>query len=527
MFWNKNKKLASIRKQWGKSIDKHRNFDLISSYLKLNSDLEKEQIVDDKTWEDLNLDPLFSLIDRNASGVGQQFLYSTLHQYEIDNKVLNKKNELIDFLKKNSDVSEKIQLALDNLSGISSYFIAYLVLSKSLPQFRFYKIFYLLSFASLISLLLIAYNGVFIFIFLGILLTNLIINKIFSSKIYEYFAGFSGLNNLLLSAILISEIKTDIKIDELEFIKSKKALLKSLKSKLGYLVIDKQYLGELALAMIEYLNMFMLFDLIAYYRSVNVLLKHQEELHEIFKAIGSLDASISVASYLEEVKYYCIPVFNNENKISFDKLYHPLLKGAISNSLNDIQKSVLITGSNMSGKTTFIKTLGVNIILARTLNFCLAQSISIPNLFVKTSIRRNEELEDGKSYFFIEIEAIKNFIDLANTNNKYIFLIDEIFRGTNTIERLASSTAVLNHLEKDNYVFVTTHDIELQELLQNSFLMYHFSEQIKDEKLFFDYKIKPGACSSGNAIKLLDLMEYPSSITEEANFIASKLNQKL
>lgn len=527
MFWNKKKKLASIRKQWGKQIDKHRNFDLISSYLKLNSDLDNEQIVDDKTWDDLNLDSLFSLVDRNSSGVGQQLLYSTLHQYEIDNKVLNKRNDLIDFIKENSDVREKIQLALNNLSGISSYFIAYLVLSKSLPQFRFYKIFYLLSFASIISLLLISYNGVFLFISLGILLTNLIINKIFSSKIYEYFAGFSGLNSLLLSAILISEIKTDRKIDELEFIKSKKTLLKSLKSKLGYLVIDKQYLGELALAMIEYLNMFMLFDIITYYRSVNVLMKHQEEIHEIFKAVGSLDASISIASYLEEVKNYCIPEFNSDDKISFDDLYHPLLKNPVSNSLQDIKQSVLITGSNMSGKTTFIKTLGVNIVLARTFNFCLAQSISIPNLIVKTSIRRNEELEDGKSYFFIEIEAIKNFIDLSNTNNKYIFLIDEIFRGTNTIERLASSTAVLKFIEKDNFVFVTTHDIELQELLQNSFLMYHFSEQIKNDNLFFDYKIKTGVCSSGNAIKLLDLMEYPSSITDEANIIASKLNQKL
>ena len=134
----------------------------------------------------------------------------------------------------------------------------------------------------------------------------------------------------------------------------------------------------------------------------------------------------------------------------------------------------------MSGKTTFIKTLGVNFILARTLYFCLATSISIPKLVVKTSIRRNEELEEGKSYFYIEIEAIKNFIDISDGNNKYVFLIDEIFRGTNTIERVASSTAVLKYIDNDNFVFVTTHDIELQEMLHNNFLMYHFSEQIKD-----------------------------------------------
>ena len=313
----------------------------------------------------------------------------------------------------------------------------------------------------------------------------------------------------------------------MELLKSKKVLLKSLKSKLGYLVIDKQYLGELALAMIEYLNMFMLFDIIAYYRSVNVLMKHQDEIHDLFKAIGSLDASISTASYLEEVKNYGSPEFNNDDKISFEELYHPLLKNPVSNSLQNIKQSLLITGSNMSGKTTFIKTLGVNFILARTLYFCLATSISIPKLVVKTSIRRNEELEEGKSYFYIEIEAIKNFIDISDGNNKYVFLIDEIFRGTNTIERVASSTAVLKYIDNDNFVFVTTHDIELQEMLQNNFLMYHFSEQIKDEEFYFDYKIKSGACSSGNAIKLLELMNYPKSITNEAHIISSKISQKL
>lgn len=522
MFWQKNKKLQSIRVQWAKTVDKHRNFDLISSYFKLQDNLEKQKIVDDKTWEDLNLNSVYSLLDRNISGVGQQYLFSLLHKYNSDKIDLERRSKLVEELKMNSELRESIQFKLLNLNGISSYFISYLLLSKSLPQFKFYKIFYILSLASLISLLLISYNGIFLILSLAILLTNLIINKIFSSKIYEYFAGFSGLNNLLLSALSISEIKTNSKIEELEFLKSKKSLIKSLKSKLGYLVIDKQYLGELALAMIEYLNMFMLFDIIAYYRSVNVLMKYQDEIHEIFKAIGSLDSSISIASYLEDVKNYCVPQFNNDDKISFEEINHPLLKNSVSNSLNDIKQSVLITGSNMSGKTTFIKTLGVNFLLAQTLNFCLGKSMWIPRLIVKTSIRRNEELEEGKSYFFIEIEALKNFIDSATNNEKYLFLIDEIFRGTNTIERLATSASVLKYLAKDNFVFVTTHDIELEQMLQNTFLMFHFSEQINEDNLFFDYKIKPGACKSGNAIKLLELMNYPEIIIKEANQIAPK-----
>ncbi len=462
-------------------------------------------------------------MDRNISGIGQQYLYHILHKYESDENVLKQRYELFSYLKENSALRENIQLKLLNLKGISSYFVSYLVLIKSLPYTKFYHVFYILSLASLVSILLISFNSIFLLVSIGILLTNLVINRIFSSKIYEYFSGFSGLNSLLQSAISISEIKTEKNIEEIEILKERKAILKSLKTKLGYLVIDKQYLGELALAMIEYLNMFMLFDIIAYYRSVDVLLKNQNEIHEIFKAVASLDTSISVASYLTEVEIYSNPVFNDRDTFSFTNLYHPLIKDAVPNSLKDINQSVLITGSNMSGKTTFIKTVGVNFILAQTLYFSLAESIKIPKYIIKTSIRRNEELEEGKSYFFVEIEALKNFIDLAKEDNKHLFLIDEIFRGTNTVERLASSTAVLKFLGVNNRVFVTTHDIELQELLQNNFGMYHFCEQVDDGRFFFNYKIKQGPCSSGNAIKLLEIMQYPKSIVDEANLIVKNL----
>jgi DNA mismatch repair ATPase MutS len=526
MFWRKKKRLRILRRYWGKALDKHRNVDLISSYYNLLKKENDDNYVDEKTWNDLNFNSIFSKLDRNITGIGQQYLYYLLHKYEQDEEILKKRFELISYFKQKSELRENIQLKLLNLNGVSSYFISSLALSKTLPNFKYYRLFYLLSIGSLLSILLITYNGVFLLITIGILLLNLIINKVFSSKIYEYFAGFSGLNNLISTSISLSELKTDLNIDEFELLKSKKTLLKSLKSKLGYLVLDKQHLNEFALLFIEYLNMFMLFDIIAYYRSVNVLLKNQDEIHNVFKTIANLDASISIASYLTETEIYSKPVFNDNGSINFNNVYHPLIKDAVPNTVSDIKNSVLITGSNMAGKTTFIKTLGINFILAQTLYFSLSESLNIPRYIVKTSIRRNEELEEGKSYFFVEIEALKNFIELTNNKSKYLFLIDEIFRGTNTIERLASSTAVLKFLDASNKVFVTTHDIELQELLQNNFLMYHFSEQVENEKFYFNYKIQHGASTSGNAIKLLELMSYPESITTEAYKLVIDINQK-
>jgi len=177
----------------------------------------------------------------------------------------------------------------------------------------------------------------------------------------------------------------------------------------------------------------------------------------------------------------------------------------------------------MSGKTTFIKTIGVNIILGKSLGFCFATTAVLPRAMVKTSITRQDSLVSGKSYYFMEIEEIASFISLAATSQKYVFLIDEIFRGTNTVERLASAAAVLNSLCENNLCFVTTHDIELQQLLNGKFASCHFQERVEDRRYFFDYKIKKGHCVSGNAINLLELKGYPKEIIENARSLAKKL----
>jgi DNA mismatch repair ATPase MutS len=302
--------------------------------------------------------------------------------------------------------------------------------------------------------------------------------------------------------------------------------LKNLSKKLGYLVIDKSAIGDLGAAIIEYLNVILLFDLKAYIRSIVILEEHLEEIREVFEIVAELDMMISFASYIDETENLTIPKFVSEKEISFENIYHPVVDNAVSNSLDELNKSALITGSNMAGKTTFIKTIGVNLILAQTIFLCHASSITTFRFFIKTSIKREDNIENSKSYFFAEIEAIKSFIQLAKKSENYLFLIDEIFRGTNTIERLASATAVLEYLNRSNRALVTTHDIELHHLLKNKFEVYHFSEQVSDGKFYFDYKIANGSASKGNAIKLLEIMEYPIDVTDKAIEIAEQLKEK-
>jgi DNA mismatch repair ATPase MutS len=177
----------------------------------------------------------------------------------------------------------------------------------------------------------------------------------------------------------------------------------------------------------------------------------------------------------------------------------------------------------MSGKSTFIRALAINSILAQTIYTCFAAEFISPVLKLFSSIRITDDLQDGKSYYFEEVNTIGVLIEASEKSFPNLFIIDEVFKGTNTIERVAAAKAILSYLNKnENIVFVSSHDIELVELLNNEFELYHFAEDFENDKLIFDHKLKPGPLKSGNAIKLLSILSYPAEITDEANRIANK-----
>ncbi len=520
MFSNRKKKLEAIRNNWSKPIDKYRNFDFIALlHETISTKHSNKEVIDDKTWRDLNFDDIFTILDRNSTPVGQQYLYHLLHNYVNDKSVLKERIQLSEYFKSNSALRESIQLELAKLDETNAYFIAPLIFGKLPSRPKYYFIFFILSFLAYISIPLVIMNSSFWVLMLTIFIVNLVVNHFFSKNIHQYFAGFSSLNLLFITVRKIAKLSNN-EIKQLVFLKEKLPLVKKLNKKIGSFVLDKAAMNELFAGIVDYLNIFFLYDIIKYSVSVGMLIKHQNEIKEIFENIAQLDVAISLASYLSSQPFYCIPNFIKENSISFDEVYHPLIPNAVANSLSELNKSVLITGSNMAGKTTFIKTVGVNFIFAQTFNFCLSKSATIPQLFVKSAINREEDLEGGKSYFFIEIEELQNFIELSKTNTNYLFLIDEIFRGTNTVERLAASTAVLEYLNKNNFAFVTTHDIELQDLLNDKYEMFHFSEQVENNVFFYDYKLRKGPTSSGNAIKLLEIKGYPESIVTKAKMLS-------
>ncbi|WP_431198419.1 MutS-related protein [Mucilaginibacter sp. P19] len=183
----------------------------------------------------------------------------------------------------------------------------------------------------------------------------------------------------------------------------------------------------------------------------------------------------------------------------------------------------------MSGKTTFIKALALNTLLSQTIFTSCAKAYKAPFLKIQTSIKTSDNIDEHKSYFQAQALAILDIIDNSSQKEdiKSMVIIDEIFRGTNTIERIAAAKSVLSYITANqNFVFVSTHDLELAQLLDEDFVVYSFSESKDGRILVFDYILKQGLLENTNGIAILKSMGYPERVIDEANIVSERMMNK-
>ncbi len=233
-----------------------------------------------------------------------------------------------------------------------------------------------------------------------------------------------------------------------------------------------------------------------------------------------LEALCSLANFGYLNPGYSFPeIIEDNNKIIFRgiKLGHPLIKNEnkVCNdfSFNPEGEIALITGSNMSGKSTFIRTLGINLSLAYAGSVVNAYKLEVSLFDLFTCIRINDSLTDGISFFYAEVKRLKTLLDkIEKSKHPVFFLIDEIFRGTNNIERLKGSSMLIKKLAETNAAgAIATHDLELIKLADfiSKIKNYHFKEDIKEGKMIFDYSLNEGPCPTTNALKIMKLEGLP------------------
>ncbi|MGL5312198.1 MAG: MutS-related protein [Peptostreptococcaceae bacterium] len=508
----------NINENYGKEID------LSEVKIKMNSsssyfrNKNEKSSIDDITWNDLSMDDIFKKINNTQSTAGSEVLYDILRNPLYNKDSLEKRNNIIEYFRNNEEKRKEVQFILGKLGKSNDLFTTNCLFNEidhsknKLLQYR------ILSYLPFISLLLIFVNGYFLVLLAASLVLNVYISQ--NNKKYHYNTdGFSYMISTIKTANIINDLNIEVLNKNLNSIAKDLEAVKKIKNK--YVGQDTKSLMADIDVFSEYTKMIFLSDLKNYEKVKNTVIKNAHNFKAIYDYLGSIDALIGVASFRDSLDYYSTPKlsisnFKSENKLEFEDIYHPLIKNPVANS-GSFDNGVLLTGSNASGKSTFIKTVAVNAILAQTIYTTTAKSYESSYFNIYTSMALKDDIFSSESYYIVEIKSLKRILDKINNELPTLCFVDEILRGTNTIERISSSCEVLDFIGSSNAIcFAATHDIELTHLLEDKFENYHFEETITNKDIKFDYKLHKGRAQTRNAIKLLEFMGYDEEIVNRA-----------
>ena len=535
----RDQRLNRIRANWGRPADHPRQFSaLAESHISRISVSAGTRSLDDRTWADLSLDNVFAAIDRTTSTLGQQALYHRLRTAPVGEN-LEAFEVLTERLRDDVLARERAQIALDRLQDPQGYNVWWLGQPDAVEGRRWFAIFPVLTAAALVSIALLLVSPAFVIV---MLLVNMPARFLTDRRIGAIASSIRQCAPLIGTAAALKFIAADdvqAITQPLRDDVSKLARLKWISSWANgnpfMLSFDSTpvliMVNDFISVVYEYLNLLLLLDATGAYFGLRDLNANRASLLRITAAVGDVDAAISVASYREGSDSWTRPVFRRDGPLTLTDLRHPLLADAVPNSIT-LQPGggVLVTGSNMSGKSTFLRTVGVNAILAQTVNTCLAREYAGPVLEVRSCIGRSDDLIAGKSYYLVEVEALLVLVRLSESADPHLFLLDELFRGTNAVERVAAAYGVLqelvtaDHGRKPHVVIAATHDGELVNLSRECYDAYHFGDSIGPDGLVFDHRLKVGPATTRTAIALLRQSGAPETLLERATATAALLD---
>jgi DNA mismatch repair ATPase MutS len=469
----------------------------------------------------LNMNDVYSSIDRTLTNPGECILYQILRTPLLSGVILKKRNEIIRLFQTDKEIRENVQIGLLRMGRQKGNGITSLV-CKELPHSTPMKfIFSFLAVLALISIIAVPIvwgsAGIIVGIIPLYLVNMLATNKVRRRLLFQL-AAIRYLGAMIRLGKKIAAIKCpELSEYRVELEKATSATNKIVR-KTFLLHPEASVSSDVGTLLYAHLDIYFLREVRIFYSVLDEIHAHHEELVSLYRLIGELDAMQSVASYREGLPEYTMPDFSDEVPLlDINDARHPLLPDAVPNSMTIRQKGITITGSNMAGKTTFLRTLGVNAILAQTIYTCLATSYTANYCRIISLISETDSLMEGKSYYLVQAEQLLRMIKSSEKDVLTLCLIDEPLAGTNSSERIVASFEILNYLFDHNAVaVVATHDLELAGKLEFGFKSYHFTDKVDQGGLSFDYKLKDGITSTSNAIRLLEYLGYPKDIIKRA-----------
>ncbi len=481
----------------------------------------------DQTWNDMNMDQIFARIDTCSSLAGEERLYALLREPFSDEEEIKRRDSLIRYFDRNEDISNAYKKHLqeigDSIKQPAAVTIAHLAEIKTGSN----ALHILCALLGLFSIAMIfAMPTAGFLIFLAVLAVNISVYFKRKGEIGEYLACFVYMVRSYRAARSMLAVRDD---EQMSYRKDLKRAVDELKSVVrgSFLVTGGRTLtGSIINMFLDYLKIFFHLDLIKFNSMTKKVLAHREEIERMSKSLGEIDAFIAVAAFRRSLPYWCVPEYTSEIMLEAKGLSHPLLEKPVSADIYASGKGVLVTGSNASGKSTFLRAVALSSILGQSIATVYAESMKTARFYIISSMAVSDDIASGSSYYMAEIKALKHVLESCSKSRPVLCFVDEVLKGTNTIERIAASSEILKSLARDNVIcFAATHDIELTEILSGYFENYHFEEDIRDDNVLFSYKLMRGAATTRNAIKLLKIMGYDDSITESAEGRAERFEK--
>jgi hypothetical protein len=519
----KLKLILQIRNAWGAPrISKQRDYQTIRPLFDNISSSDKSTgYIDEQTWKDLNMDQLYDKIDRTYTDPGEAVLYRILREPLFDKEELTERSRVIRFFQNNQKARESIQLVLIRLGHQFVHNDIFNLLWKDeFTKSRITPVFTILAVAAFLSLIipLVFWSAVLVLIPVAVFIINMLIH--YSTKRKKDLDTISY--SYLISCIKTAKKLSSFTYDEIgpyeKRLEEQYKVSRDILNKARFLFpVNPGFTDPTTGFLFEYLNIFFLLEVRAFYATTDGLARHITELRELYLTIGELDALQSVASYRTSLSTYAEPEFLEEGiHLELKDAKQPLLENPVAVSITFNKNVVIITGSNMGGKSTFLRNIGNNALMAQTIATTVTSYYRGSFFRIVTSISRTDDLIAGKSFYYVEAERILKTIQSFSKNRPTLCIIDELLSGTNSTERLHASEAIIRYLVKQNSLaIIATHDMELASRLNGICDFYHFTDNVDENGLKFDYLLKPGVATTRNAIALLKYLGYPNEITEK------------
>lgn len=517
-----------LKEQYGKFPDREYQTEDLESIPRLfqHKRAELSYEVDDITWNDLDMDKVFMMLNHTQSSSGAEYLYHMLRTPRMTEEGLDDWEKHVTYFMKEEQQRVTIQMLLHDLGRTGRFSLFdYLDYLETLEKQDNKKEIVALLLLVISIILVFANTSLGVVCMLFVMCYQIATYLKAKKKVLPYLSSFTYIMRMIDCAEKICREKLT---DMSEYKQELKTCLESLSQfKKGYhILMQMNYTtGNPVELLIEYFKMITHLDLMQFNRTLNQVQGNQQKIEELAQQIGYLDTVIAVGAFRASLPYYCVPILSKEAKeLCLEEGYHTAIRDAVPNSFRQ-KRGMLVTGSNASGKSTFLKMAAINTILAQTIHTCAAKAYEGNYFRIYSSMALRDSLESGESYYIVEIKALKRIMDAAaddTLQNPLLCFVDEVLRGTNTIERIAASTKILENLSKEQvFCFAATHDIELTHVLETQYDNFHFEEEIKDGDVLFSYHLKKGRAVSRNAIRLLQVIGFDEAMIQSADRMAA------